>query len=246
MLKVLGICGSPRDGNSKYLLEEALEAAKSIPQFEVFTDYYSVRGKKLAPCVMCQKCADNGGVCIIKDDFNEFVEKWIEADVVLYSVPVYHMGIPAQLKAALDRLGNSLFGRYSKNFSPEAVTLPKSLKVIGAIAQGAHVFSGQEHTITDLINHALIMGCVPVTGDMWEAYIGAGGWTYNDIDRNAIKKQVAENKFDALVAVKASRALAKRAVELAGLLKAGARVQSEYLKKDPVYIPLLERLAVSE
>ncbi len=120
---------------------------------------------------MCQACAKDGE-CIIKDDFQELLEKWIEADVILYSVPVYHMGMPAQLKAFLDRLGNSLFGRYVKNFSPDAVTLPRSLKVIGSIAQGAHIFSGQEHTITDLINHALIMGCVPVTGDMWEAYIG--------------------------------------------------------------------------
>lgn len=162
MIKVLGICGSPRNGNSKFLLEEALDSAK-LSSEEVEVDYLSIRGKKIGGCVMCQAC-EKDGKCILKDDYDEFLQKWIKADVILYSVPVYHMGMPAQLKAFLDRLGNSLFGRYAGNFPPDAVTLPKSLKVIGAIAQGAHIFSGQEHTITDIINHALIMGCVPVAG----------------------------------------------------------------------------------
>ncbi len=114
MIKVLGICGSPRVGNSKFLLEEALDSAKAVND-NVEVEYYSIRGKKFSGCVMCQACAKDGE-CIIKDDFQELLEKWIEADVILYSVPVYHMGMPAQLKAFLDRLGNSLFGRYVRIF----------------------------------------------------------------------------------------------------------------------------------
>lgn len=240
MLKVLGICGSPRNGNSKFLLEQSLEAAESVSS-EVEIEYCSIRGKKIGGCVMCQSC-EKDGKCIIKDDFQELLEKWIAADVIIYSVPVYHMGMPAQLKAFIDRLGNSLFGRYVNNFSPDAVTLPKSLKVIGAIAQGAHLFSGQEHTITDIINHALIMGCVPVTGDMWQAYTGAGGWTYNENGKDAIKKQVEEGKNDAIVAVTASRTLAKRAVELAMILKNGGLAKQDFLSKDPIYKPFVDRI----
>jgi multimeric flavodoxin WrbA len=240
MIKVLGICGSPRIGNSKYLLEEALDSAKAVSE-EVEAEYYSIRGKRFGGCVMCQAC-EKDGTCIIKDDYQELLQKWIEADVIIYSVPVYHMGMPAQLKAFLDRLGNSLFGRYQKNFSPESVTLPRSLKVIGSIAQGAHVFSGQEHTITDLINHALIMGCVPVTGDMWEAYIGAGGWTSNRVERNALETLAKEGDRDAQVAVRASRTLARRAVEMSMLLKAGGLKKQEYLEKDAVYKPFVDRI----
>jgi multimeric flavodoxin WrbA len=239
MIKILGICGSPRNGNSKFLLEEALDSAKLVDQ-DVEVEYYSIRGKMISGCVMCQAC-EKDGVCVIKDDYNELLQKWIEADVILYSVPVFHMGIPAQLKAFMDRLGNSLFGRYANNFPTNAITLPKSLKVIGAIAQGAHVFSGQEHTITDIINHTLIMGCVPVTGDMWECYIGAGGWTCNDIGRNALKKQSEDGMEDALVAVRASRSLAKRAVEMAMILRAGAIGMQEYLGKEPIYKPFVDR-----
>jgi len=239
MIKVLGISGSPRVGNSKYLLEEALKSAKSVGE-EVETEYISIRGKKLGGCVMCQACEEDGE-CIIKDDFQEMSQKWIEADVVIYSVPVYHMGMPAQLKAFLDRLGNSFFGKYSGNFTEGKATLPKSLKVIGSIAQGAHVFSGQEHTLTDLINHALIMGCIPVTGDMWEAYIGAGGWTYNEVGRNSIEEQVKEGRTDALVALRASKSVAKRAVELSILLKNKDNQNLGFVKDNPVYQPYVDR-----
>ncbi|MBK5262261.1 MAG: flavodoxin family protein [Peptostreptococcaceae bacterium] len=239
MIKVLGICGSPRNGNSKFLLEEALDSAKLVGQ-EVEVEYYSIRGKKISGCIQCQAC-EKDGICIIKDDYHELLQKWVEADVILYSVPVYHMGIPAQLKAFMDRLGNSLFGRYVNNFPADAATLPKSLKTIGAIAQGAHIFSGQEHTITEIINHSLIMGCVPVTGDMWECYIGVGGWTSNEIRRDSLEKQAEEGKTDALVAVRASRSLAKRAVEMAMILRAGALGTQEYLRKEPIYKPFVDR-----
>jgi|SRR5665647_767879 len=244
MIKVLGICGSPRNGNSKFLLEEALASVKLLG-LDTDVEYYSIRGKTMAGCVMCQAC-EKDGICVIKDDFHELLEKWIGADVILYSIPVYHMGVPSQLKAFMDRLGNSLFGRYVDNFPATYVTLPKSLKVIGTIAQGAHIFSGQEHTITDMINHTLIMGCVPVAGDMWENYIGAGGWTGNDIRRDAIEKQSKEGKEDALVALRASCSLAKRAVEMSMILKAGALGAQKYLENDPVYKPFVDQVNKSK
>lgn len=241
MIFVLGICGSPRKGNSYYLLEKALEVAREVAPEEVKTELYSIRGKKFAPCISCFKCGELQGECIIKDDFQELREKWVEADVIIYSVPVYHMGIPAQLKAFIDRLGNSLFGRYSNLFPGEA-KLPRSLKVIGAIAQGAHLYSGQEHTLTDLINHALVMGCVPVTGDMWETYIGAGAWTYNDVGRNVLAEKSEESSLDMRVALRGTASLARRAVELAIVLKSGGRVEAKRLEVDPVYIPFLARV----
>jgi multimeric flavodoxin WrbA len=246
MIKVLGICGSPRNGNSKFLLEQALNAAVLAGEafhVDVKTEYWTVRGKKISGCVACDGCMKDG-MCIIKDDFQEISEKWHESDVVLYSIPVYHMGIPAQLKAFIDRIGNSLFGRYADKFPENAATLPKSLKTVGCIAQGIHVFSGQEYTIAQIINHALLMGCIPVTGDMWPSYIGAGGWTCNDAARNAMEKQYAQNKPDATIAVEASRALAKRAVEIAAILKSGGGILKERLSQTPVYTPFLEKLEI--
>jgi len=241
MIKVLGICGSPRKGNSHYLLEKSLSAASRIAPDEVSTELYPIKGKKYAPCISCFKCGDQRGECVIQDDFQELRDKWLGADAVIYSVPVYHMGIPAQLKAFLDRLGNSCFGRYAELFPGES-KLPRTLKVIASIAQGAHLFSGQEHTITDLINHALMMGCVPVTGDMWEAYIGAGAWTHNEIDRNALEKKEEDGSLSTRVALRGAESIGIRTVELAMILRAGGIAHSARFRKDPVYTPFLRRI----
>lgn len=63
MIRVLGFCGSPRLGNSLYLLEQALEAVRRRAEElgeEVELDTCSIRGKKLSGCVMCQGCMRDG------------------------------------------------------------------------------------------------------------------------------------------------------------------------------------------
>ncbi|HCW50700.1 MAG TPA: hypothetical protein DGR79_01335 [Clostridiales bacterium] len=246
MVRVLGISGSPRKGNSQFLLEEALGAARAVSPGKVECTSYSLRGKKFAPCVSCFRCGDQGGECVLKDDFQELRDLWVAADVVIYSVPVYHMGVPGQLKCFLDRLGNSLFGRYRNLFPAGVDTLPKLLKVVGAIAQGVHLSSGQEHTLTDLICHALILQCIPVTGDMWQSYIGAGGWTSNDIARDALARQAEAGEADAAALVKAARDVGRRATEIALVLQEGGRLLKDTLRADPAYLPFLERLGCAD
>ncbi|MGA2478883.1 MAG: hypothetical protein ABSG63_09060 [Spirochaetia bacterium] len=122
-------------------------------------------------------------------------------------------------------------------------TLPKLLKVVGSIAQGIHIFSGQEHTITDLINHALIMQSIPVAADLWESYIGAGGWTANRDARDALETLAGEKEMGAIAAVSAFRTLGRRAVEMAMIVRAGVTACREVLEKDPLYAPCSPGLA---
>ncbi len=243
MIKVLGYCASPRVGNSQFLLDQALDAIRARAGeigVEVQIDTCTIRGKKLAGCLMCQGCMKDG-TCVIKDDFGTMQQQWLDADVILYSVPVYHMGIPAQMKAFIDRLGNSSFGRYKKIFGEDMVTVPKPMKVVGCISQGVHSSSGQEHTITQVMNHAMICGCIPVAGDMWESYIGAGGWTRNDESRHSMKQQFEAGEESARVAVASSRSLAIRALDLEVLLQQGG-LHCPKVLEDPKYIAFRERL----
>ncbi len=239
-LKVLGINGSPRKGNSEFLLNKALDYIKNVDNFDLEIDRYSFRGKEFKACIACGYCGRNEGECVFDDDFAELKDKWLAADVILYSVPVYHMSIPGQVKCFIDRLGNSFFATFSSNFPEDKDTLPKLLKVIGSIVQGAHIFSGQEHTITDLINHALLMQSIPVVGDMWESYIGAAGWTNSKIDREAMEKDFKDGDFDVQIAVEASEKIALRSVEMAAIIKSGTEVNRDYLINDNHYKPFLE------
>lgn len=237
--KALGICGSPRKGNSYFLLKKAIEGAKKVNPKSVKTEIYSIKGKTFHPCIACSYCVKHEGQCIHRDDFEELRDKWLKADVILYSVPVYHMGIPGQLKCFIDRLGNSMFGMFHSKFPAIKDNLPKMFKIIGSIAQGIHIFSGQEHTITNLINHALIMQSIPVTGDLWESYIGVGGWTSNVIEKDGLEKLIQKGDMSAEATIRASQVLGRRAVELAMIIQSGLLACKDILKEEPIYHPLL-------
>ncbi len=241
-VKVLGICGSPRRGNSAFLLQKALEGAALVEAAAVETETYSLKGRTFQPCRACSYCSRHDGDCALHDDFQELRQKWLVADVILYSVPVYHMGIPGQLKCFIDRLGNTTFSTFHMPLAESRDTLPKLLKVIGGIAQGVHIFAGQEQTLTELVQHALIMQSIPVGGDVWESYIGSGGWTQNDMERDGLEKLAARQDLCAAASVRACRAMGRRCVEMAMILKAGVSQLRDYLAKDPLYQPLLARL----
>lgn len=235
-IKVLGICGSPRKGgNTEFLLNQALDAAKEVDTDAVATELYSISGKEYLPCISCFSCGKLG-YCIRSkdDDFDELRDKWLEADGVIMAIPVYHMSIPGQLKCFIDRLGNSLWSYQG--------SAGKHLKVYGAIAQGVHIFSGQENAIKEIINHAIVMGNVVTSGDPWESYIGGVGWTENKVEKNALKSLYESKSFDANVAVKSARSLGKRVAELALIIKVGALCYMDYLEKDPLFKPFVERI----
>ena len=243
-VRVLGVSASPRKGNSLFLLEQSIEAAKAVNPDLVETDMYSFAGKKFNPCIGCNKCAENEGNCVHKDDFEDLRGRWMDSDAIVYSVPVYHMTYPGQLKCYIDRLGNSMFGVF-RHYWPagkEFDSLPKMYKIIGSMAQGCHIFSGQESTLTDLNNHAMLMQCLPYPGDMWEAYIGVGGWTSNVIDTDAMAKQAGEGNMDAAAAVKAAKAMGRRVVEMASIVKSGLKANQDILREQPLYKPLFNWL----
>jgi len=241
-INVLGINGSPRKGNSQYLLNKALEYISKLKDVKLRIKTYSFRGKEIKPCLACGYCAKNNGKCIHKDDFEQLKELWFNADVILYSIPVYHMGMPGQVKCFIDRLGNSFFSMYKDEFKKGINSTPKLLKVIGTISQGKHLFSGQEHVITDLINHALMMQCIPVTGDMWESYIGASGWTNNNGEPNAMEEDFKKGNFDTCVAVEAAEKIALRAVEFALIVKSGVSKNKSYFAQQAHYLPLIKKI----
>jgi multimeric flavodoxin WrbA len=233
-IKLLGISGSPRRGNSDYLLNKALEDRDDI-DFALETTIYSLAGKKIQPCIGCFKCGENKGQCILKDDFEDLRQLWINSDVVIYSFPVYHLSIPGQLKCFIDRLGNAFYGYYE-------VSSMRHMKVIGALCQGMHYFGGQELAVSFILQHSVLLNSIPIAGDGWHSYIGAEGWTNNNTNRNALEQLCNSGDMDAGITLTAAKSVIKRAVEVAAIIKAGVSTHEDKLKKDIRYIPYLERM----
>ena len=238
MITVLCIAASPRrHGNSSFLAQLAADAAVAASPGEIDARVHSLAGAKIAPCRYCMRCKRLQGECSIADDFQELRDLWLQADSIIYSAPVFHMGLPGQLRCFLDRLGQSLCFRF-----PECPQSPKLMKTIGAIAQGQHMAAGQEQSITAILHHALIMGCIPVTGDAWECYIGAGGWTCDRSSPHALEQLSAENELGARAIVTAAESLGRRAAELTLFIQAGLAQRIDISATQPTYERALQAL----
>ncbi len=101
MKNVLILAGSPRKkGNSAALCRMFAQGAEEAGS-KVETIF--LRDKKIGFCLACYHCRDHGGVCAIKDDMAEILDKMNAADVIVMASPVYFYSVDAQMKALIDR-----------------------------------------------------------------------------------------------------------------------------------------------
>ncbi|MBP1924779.1 hypothetical protein J2Z76_000632 [Sedimentibacter acidaminivorans] len=71
-------------------------------QFKI--EVIDVIKKNINPCIGCFKCWEKGdGKCIQEDDQNDILEKYVGADIIILSFPLYCYAMPSHLKAVLDR-----------------------------------------------------------------------------------------------------------------------------------------------
>jgi len=103
-MRVIGICGSARKGNTEWMLKTTLEAAaESGGEVELLL----LRKLDVRRCLGCLSCADRGaektGTCKIKDDMLQVLPKIIAADVIILASPGYFDMISGLLKNFLDR-----------------------------------------------------------------------------------------------------------------------------------------------
>ena len=103
-MKIIGVCGSPRKGNTEWMLGKLLEtAAKS----GACTELLLLRKMDVRTCRGCLACEEGGrerkGICKIKDDMTEVYPKLLAADVIVLATPAYFEMLSGLLKNFLDR-----------------------------------------------------------------------------------------------------------------------------------------------
>ena len=102
-MKILVLNGSPKREHSdtmhitRAFLDGMIEAA---PQ-KVHTIH--VIDKHIEYCTGCFACMRNGGKCIHDDDMRDILNEILDSDLLIWSFPLYCYGMPAPLKALLDR-----------------------------------------------------------------------------------------------------------------------------------------------
>lgn len=83
---------------------------------------------KIGGCHACMTCLRTGKACSFDDDFNIIAPHILDADAVVYAMPVYWYSISAQIKGVIDRVFSLVVGgKAAKNtmqLSWDGVTMP--------------------------------------------------------------------------------------------------------------------------
>lgn len=104
-MKILVLNGSPRKGNSNTMNVTNAFVKGLNSKNDNTVEVINVIEKDIKPCRGCFTCwTKTPGKCAINDEMNELREKYVEADVIIWSFPLYYFGLPSQLKAFMDRL----------------------------------------------------------------------------------------------------------------------------------------------
>lgn len=106
--KIVVITGSPRkNGNSFAMTDAFIKAAEekghTVTRFDAAM-------KKVGGCHACETCFSTGKACTFDDDFNTIAPDILEADAIVFTMPVYWYSIPAQIKGAIDRIFSLVVG----------------------------------------------------------------------------------------------------------------------------------------
>lgn len=102
-MKILVLSGSPKREHSDtmHITRAFLDGMNEAAPQEVHTIH--VIDKHIEYCTGCFACMRNGGTCIHDDDMGEILNEILASDLLIWSFPLYCYGMPAPLKALLDR-----------------------------------------------------------------------------------------------------------------------------------------------
>ena len=108
-MKILLINGSPKGKRSNslklaYSFIEGFKNGCTNDEESLSIDELHVASMNIAACKGCFACwQKTPGICCIKDDMQTVIEKLIDADLILWSFPLYYFNVPAILKNLIDR-----------------------------------------------------------------------------------------------------------------------------------------------
>jgi multimeric flavodoxin WrbA len=165
---IVGICGSPREQATDYVLKEAL---KMLGEKGFETRFWSVRGKRVGFCTHNNYCLTHKE-CVFKDDMQEVYALLKDAKGIIFATPVYNGGVSAQTKAVMDRCRAAVAG--NKDFFKGKIGM--------GIACGGDRVGGQEAALMQIHTFYILNGVIPVSGGFFGANLGASFWSKDTLE----------------------------------------------------------------
>ena len=106
--KIVVITGSPRKNGNSFAMTDAFIKAVEAKGHTITR--FDAALKKVDGCRACETCFSTGKACTFDDDFNTIAPAILEADVIVFTMPVYWYSIPAQIKGVIDRIFSMVVG----------------------------------------------------------------------------------------------------------------------------------------
>lgn len=100
--KIVVITGSPRKNGNSFAMTEAF--VKEVEAKGHSVTRFDAAMKNAGGCHACETCFKTGKACSFDDDFNTIAPAILEADAVVFTMPVYWYSIPAQIKGVIDKM----------------------------------------------------------------------------------------------------------------------------------------------
>jgi multimeric flavodoxin WrbA len=165
---IVGICGSPREQATDYVLKEAL---RLLGEKGFETRFWTIRGKRIAFCSHNNYCLTHKE-CVYKDDMQEVYTLLKDAKGIIFATPVYNGGVSAQTKAIMDRCRAAVAG--NKDFFKGKIGM--------GIACGGDRAGGQEAALTQIHTFYILNGALPVSGGFFGGNLGATFWSKDTVE----------------------------------------------------------------
>lgn len=107
-MKITVITGSPRKKGNSFAMTDAFisEAERCGHTVERFDAAFLPIGG----CHACMTCYKTGRACSFNEAFDAVATSILEADAVIFTMPVYWYSIPAQIKGVIDCLFSLVVG----------------------------------------------------------------------------------------------------------------------------------------
>ena len=106
--KIVVITGSPRKNGNSFAMTDAFIGAAEAKGHTVTR--FDAAMKNIGGCHACMTCYKTGKACSFDDDFNTIAPAILEADAIVFTMPVYWYSIPAQIKGVIDRIFSPVVG----------------------------------------------------------------------------------------------------------------------------------------
>lgn len=132
-MQLLHIFGSPRpNGNTADIASTFCARAE---QHGASISSYHLNKLNYRGCQACFACKREADRCVLNDDISPALDAMQEADVILFSSPVYYSDVTAQLKGFIDRTFAYFVPEYWKHEQKSRLKPGKQL--IFLLAQGS-------------------------------------------------------------------------------------------------------------